>query len=178
VVVAILRFRGAVCENGENENRREDASGSLVLGFKQLERDQRKTFMTLEQLQQMLPNGLHDAKIRSITRNFEEETLILAVSMLVGLPEDQPAMRDRYRNAYITFTGVKLFVVEIPEAPSAFAAPGTVSFSADRSEAGLFSAEIEAQLAEGIDRYSLFVLDWLSCIHVAAAGVSFAWERE
>jgi len=134
--------------------------------------------MTLEQLEQELPNGLHDAKICSITRNFENESVVLAVRILVGLPSDPPDTRDDFRDASITFTGVKLFVVETPEASSAFCASGSVSFNADRSEAGSLPPEIESKLSKDIDRYSLFVLDWLSCIHIAASGVCFAWNQE
>ena len=63
--------------------------------------------MTLEQLEEELPNGLHDAQIRSITRNFENGTLMLALHIHVGLLDDPPEERERYRNGMITFSGVE-----------------------------------------------------------------------
>jgi hypothetical protein len=132
--------------------------------------------MTLEQLEEELPNGLHDAQIRSITRNFENGTLTLALHIHVGLLDDPPEERERYRNGMITFSGVELFVVESPEASSAFASPGGVWFNASRSEVGLLPADIEAKLTQATLRYSFFVLDWHSHIHIAASGMSFAWE--
>jgi hypothetical protein len=132
--------------------------------------------MTLEQLEEELPNGLHDAQISSFGRNFENRTLTLKVRILIGLPDDSPEKRDVYRNGSITFTGVELFVIERPEASSAFLAPGSVSFSVSRSEVNLFPVDIVEKLAEGTDMYSLFILDWHSHIHIAASNMSFHWE--
>lgn len=131
--------------------------------------------MTLEQLEQLLPNGLHDAKIASFARDLENETLALRVSVLVGLPDDPPELQDRYRDAVITFSGVRLFVVECPDASSAFLAPGGVFFSIARSEPGTFSREIEDRLPSGTNYYSLYVLDWESSIHLAATELAFEW---
>jgi len=134
--------------------------------------------MTFEQLAQELPNGLHDAQLLSIKRSFEDESLILAVRVLVGLPDNPRETRSEYRNAAITYTGVKLFVIENPDASSAFLAPGGLSFSAGRSEPGTFSPEIEQKLTNSTETYSFFILDWLSRIHIAASGISFAWDSE
>jgi hypothetical protein len=100
------------------------------------------------------------------------------LNVLVGLPGDPPEARDAYRAATITFSGVKLFVVESPDASSAFLSPGDVSFSMERSELGTFSPEIEKRLANISERYSFFILDWLSSIHIAASSMSFAWNPE
>ena len=132
--------------------------------------------MTLEQLEQELPNGLHDAQIISIKRNFENESLILDVRILVGSPDAPPETQSEYRNAAISFTGVKLFTVESPDASSAFSAPGGVWFSAGRSKSGTFSPEIEKELAGCKETYSFFILDWESSIHIAATDMTFAWS--
>ena len=131
--------------------------------------------MTLEKLEQSLPNGLHDAKICSFARDLEKETLVLKVGVLVGLPDDPPELQDRYRDAIITFTGVKLFVVECPEASSAFPAPGGVFFNIAWTEPGTFSREITDRLPHDTSCYSLYVLDWESRIHLAVADMAFDW---
>jgi len=132
--------------------------------------------MTLEQLERELPNGLHDAQIVSIERGFEGETLILNVLILAGLPDDPSETRNEYRRAAITFTGVKLFIIESPDASSAFLAPGGVWFSASRSNPGTFSPEIERRLSGCKEAYSFFILDWASNMHVAATDIGFAWS--
>ena len=109
-------------------------------------------------------------------RSFEDGSLIQDVNILTGQPDDPPERRSEYRKAVISFTGVKLFIVESPEASSAFLALGGVWFSAGRSEPGTFSPGIEKKLAGCKEIYSFFVLDWESSIHIAAADMNFAWS--
>jgi hypothetical protein len=132
--------------------------------------------MTFEQLEEELPNGLHDAQIRSFARNFENGTLTVDVRIHIGLREGPPEKREEYRNGFITFTGVELFVIESPDASSAFLAPGSVSFSVSQGELDLLSVDIIKKLTQGIDIYSLFILDWYSNIHIAASDMSFGWD--
>src|SRR5258708_5276620 len=131
--------------------------------------------MTLEQLEEELPNGLHDAQIRSTNRNFENGTLTFGVRILIGLPDDPPTKRNEYRNGTITFTEVAMFVIESPEASSAFVAPGSVSFSASRSEVDLLPVDIVKKFPQGVSMYSFFILDWYSNVHVAASDMRFGW---
>ncbi len=131
--------------------------------------------MTLEQIEQSLPNGLHDATLSSFARDLEKKALVIRVSVLMGLPNDPPESRERYRDAIITFSGVKLLVAECPDASSAFLAPGAVTFYAERSKPGTFPPELEERLADGTGFYSLYVLDWESSIHLAADEVEFEW---
>jgi hypothetical protein len=132
--------------------------------------------MTLEKLEEELPNGLHDAQIRSITRNFENRSLTLEVRILIGLPDDPPGKRDEYRNGCITFTGVELFVVEVPDASSASLWSGSVYFSVSRSDVDTFPVEIVKKLTPRINMYTFFLLHWISNIHVAASDMTFGWE--
>lgn len=132
--------------------------------------------MTLEQLEQSLPNGLHDAMISSFARDLDNETFVIRVAVLVGLPDDPPELRSRYRDAIVTFSGVRLVVAECPEPSSAFLVTGKVSFSIARSEPGTFPLHIKDRLPGGTDYYSLYVLDWESSIHLAASGITCEWS--
>ena len=140
--------------------------------------EQGEPSVTLEQLEEELPNGLHDAQIRSITRDFENGTITLEVRILTGLPHDPPEKRNAYRNGSITFIGVTVFVIEAPEASSAFLAPGTVYFNVRRTDLGSLPAGVVGKLKPGNDMYSFFVLDWHSDIHLAASDMTFGWEHE
>jgi hypothetical protein len=42
--------------------------------------------MTLEELDESLPNGLHDARIKSLTHDYENAAVKLEVEILFGLP--------------------------------------------------------------------------------------------
>jgi hypothetical protein len=131
--------------------------------------------MTLEQLEQLLPNGLHDAILHSFARDLVKETFVLKVGILVGLPNDPGELQNRYLDAVITFTGVKLLIVECPAASSAFFTRSSVFFSIAQSDPGVFTPEIVSHLPFETNRYSLYVLDWESCIHLTATEIAFEW---
>jgi hypothetical protein len=44
--------------------------------------------MTLEDLDRTLPNGLHDARIRSLSHDYKSAVVKLEVEILFGLPAD------------------------------------------------------------------------------------------
>lgn len=76
--------------------------------------------MTLEEIEQDLPNGLHDAQIQQIEMDYEEARLALRVKVLLGLPGEPTQTRERYRPGMITFLGVQFFSIE----PKLFVIPG------------------------------------------------------
>jgi hypothetical protein len=131
--------------------------------------------MTLEELERMLPNGLHDATLRALTRDFKNEALALEVSILVGVPDDPPEERDLYRDALISFTGVKVFTIDPPDAASAFQTAGNLSFHIDQCGLGASTSELERSLGESLTTYSIYVLDWESEMKLTAADIIFGW---
>lgn len=134
--------------------------------------------MTLEQLEQSLPNGLHDAQIRRVEMDYEHARLVLRVKVWVGLLDQPPPERDRYRDGNIVFEGVQLFSIELPQPGSAFRHPGSVWFSYERTTPGVVPATVADGLRAGTQSYSLFVQDWLSCIQIATSEVGFSWSEE
>jgi hypothetical protein len=131
--------------------------------------------MTLEELDNSLPEGLHDAQIRSYRRDFELATLTLVARVVVGLSQESKN-RLLYRDGEIIFHGVQYVVSEFPGAESTFRDAGCVWFSFSRTEPGIISEDLSSALAPDILRYSLFVLEWHSSIHIAAREVSFTWS--
>lgn len=63
-----------------------------------------------EKLYDLLPNGLHDADLRSFTMNYAEHELTLAVAAWVSTGEP----RELYRSARVTFGGVTFICIEPP----------------------------------------------------------------
>lgn len=131
--------------------------------------------MTLEDLDNALPNGFHDATISDLARNFENATLRLKIDVLVGLPSDPPGEADRYRAGELIFHGVLFCVIEAPDHESAFRHPGCIWFCFSRMEPGALPDSLMNSLPSETLCYSFYILDWESHIHVAAADVSFAW---
>jgi hypothetical protein len=133
--------------------------------------------MTLEQLEQALPNGLHDAQIQQVEMDYEHARLVLRVKVLIGLPGQAPLDRERYRSGKIVFEGVQLLSIELPEAGTGFQYPGSVWFSYERTLPGVIPVAVANALRPGTLSYSLFVREWLSCIQIAATEVGFSWSE-
>lgn len=131
--------------------------------------------MTLEDLDETLPNGLHDALIKSLTHDYENATVKLAVEILVGLPDDAPADRSRYRDAEIVFSRVLFCSVELPDNERIIGHPGSIWFKFWRREPGVLPEKIEKSLPPDALCYSLYILEWESQIHIAAGDMSFTW---
>jgi hypothetical protein len=133
--------------------------------------------MTLEELDEQLPNGLHDAKLRSITHDYERGTLTLCVEVLTGLPENPPTTRSAYRDAVISFIDVFICHIEQPENERIVGVRGSVWFRYWRTEAGILLPKISDHFPTDALSYTLFILDWESSIHIVASDVSFSWAE-
>jgi len=132
--------------------------------------------MTLEELDDTLPNGLHDAQIKAMTHDYEQAIVKLEVAILVGLPDDAPLDRYRYRNGEIFFHRVLFCTVETPENERILGHPGSIWFKFCRMEPRVLQEKIVKVLAPDVLCYSLYILDWVSEIHIAAGDVSFSWS--
>jgi hypothetical protein len=134
--------------------------------------------MTLEEIEKLLPNGLHDAQIQRMTRDYESAELALKVGVLVGLPNQPRPDRDRYRTADIVFRRVYFCAVELPQPESAFRHPGSLWFSYERMPSNVIPDSLGKTLPKGTQCYSLFVREWMSEMHVAAQDVGFSWSDD
>jgi hypothetical protein len=132
--------------------------------------------MTLEEIEDLLPNGLHDAQIERMTRDYESAELALKVSVLVGLPTQPSPDRESYRAADIVFRRVYFCAVELPQSESAFQHPGSLWFSYERMRPNVIPDSLAKALPKGTQCYSLFVREWMSEMHVAALDVDFSWS--
>lgn len=133
--------------------------------------------MTLEELEEQLPNGLHDARIRSITHDYETGTLVLCVEILTGLPNDPPSTQSAYRDAVISFSDVSLCHIEQPENERMIRVRGAVWFTYSRTEPGILLPKLSDRFPADAISYTLYVLDWDASIHIVASGVGFSWTE-
>jgi hypothetical protein len=131
--------------------------------------------MTLEELDETLPNGLHDARIKALTHDYAEATVKLAVEIQSGLPDDSASEQWRTCLGEILFHGVQFCVVGAPENEQGIGRPGSLWFTFDRIEPGLLPDNIQRSIPLKALCYTLYILEWESQIHIAANSVSFAW---
>ncbi len=132
--------------------------------------------MTLEELDQTLPNGLHDAQIKAMMHDYELANLRLDVQIVVGMPEEDVANRLRYRSGVIMFHQVLFCAVEAPENEGILGHPGSIWFVVDRIKLEAFPEKMAKALPPEALCYSLYILDWESEIRIAAGAVSFSWS--
>jgi hypothetical protein len=132
--------------------------------------------MTLEEIEKLLPNGLHDAQIQRMTRDFERAELAVKVMVLVGLPTQPSPKRENYRDADIVFRRVYFCAVELPQPDSAFQQPGSLWFSYERMRPNVIPDSLAKALPKDTQCYSLFVREWMSEMHVATQDVEFSWS--
>jgi hypothetical protein len=70
--------------------------------------------MTFDEMNEQLPNGLHDAEIEMITYDLLAQILSMQVFVWVGTMDDPPALRERYRRAALRFEQTKFFAKSTP----------------------------------------------------------------
>jgi hypothetical protein len=132
--------------------------------------------MTFKELLELLPSGLHDARLNEILVDYSKATARLLVDVSVGDPDaESEEAREATRRASVTFQGLHYFVAEAPRVEEAGRA-GPL-----RIDAGLLSGleePPEVQLptvAMGSSECWLFVRNWNAFIYVASETVGLEW---
>jgi hypothetical protein len=130
--------------------------------------------LTLEELDQACPAGLHKAQIRSLVRNHHDGRLTLRVKLVV---DEAEAEQPRYRDAEICFHGVQYLAPEAPIIASTL--KDSAHFTYTRTERSIlpeYIQQIDKSLAPDILRYSLYIQGQLTSFNIAAREVSFNWS--
>jgi hypothetical protein len=141
--------------------------------------------MTLEELENTLPNGFHDAAIKSLSIDYEKSVMSMELSLCVGLPDDPAPQRDAVRDARISISGIAFVTIDPPE-PDAdynFISPREITIVSTFATGAIPGRKIVNQklldrLPSGTFAFSLFVINWNSYMHIAAKNCSVVWLGE
>jgi hypothetical protein len=131
--------------------------------------------MTIDELDALLPNGLHDAKLESVAIDFGARTARLDLDIWVGDDEE----REAYRRAQITLSGLLFWVSEPPDPLYPFSSPRAMWI-----DAGPLTDKIPEKqpalppIPQAAFANWIFVRDWNSFIYVAAIDSSLTWLGE
>lgn len=123
--------------------------------------------MTFEEMQDSLPNGLHDAGINSITVDYLHRKVIFDLKIWTSVPDEEGP--ETHRRATLSFAPFLYCVIDPPDPRYPFATEGP-----SRIDAGSYRSEdtelgpLRASLPEGAFACWFFVNSWNSFIHVAA----------
>jgi len=68
-----------------------------------------------DEISDSLPNGFHDALLKSIFINYESDEIRLNLDICIGNPDDPiEEKRDQYMSGILEFYGIKFFISEAP----------------------------------------------------------------
>ncbi len=137
-----------------------------------------KVEMKLEQLENSLPNGFHDAQMEVVTVDYVLRTAVMKMQLHVGNPDAATEEeREAYKPAELHLSDVLYFVIDAPGPKYKYAekkALWLLAGRADEESAPAPPIPLE-QLPTGTSAYWFFVNDWDSFIHVAAMDVNLTW---
>ncbi|HVZ74809.1 MAG TPA: hypothetical protein VHJ20_20645 [Polyangia bacterium] len=124
--------------------------------------------MNLEELEAGLPNGLHDAVLRSFSNDPVARIAEFTIDVWLGdLHSSEPSERERYRPARLELFGVAYLIVDDPKKDGA---PVQIDACApDDNE------DRARQVPESGFAGRFFVTEWNAFIHFAAAEARLTW---
>jgi hypothetical protein len=133
--------------------------------------------MTLEELKNTLPSGLHDAKVRSIGVDYAQHLLTLDLAVWVGSVDDPREKREAYKNGQLKIGGLIYFVMEPPDPtyPARISSDLTIDSIDDKDS-------VDADLVRTFPANAFFrrfwVFEWNACMRLAATSAEIVWINE
>lgn len=132
--------------------------------------------MNLEELENTLPNGLHDAEVQRITVDYRLRVVTLEVAVWVGQMDDPPERREAYKNGRVEISGLLFAVMEPPNPTYPFSNAQLTIDGCDMQKN--LPSELVKSLPAGAFLRSLWVNEWNAFIHIAAKDAQISWLNE
>jgi hypothetical protein len=132
--------------------------------------------MTLSELENTLPNGLHDSEVRRVSINYERRPLTLDLDVWVDNMDDPPALREAYRTGRLEITGLQFLVMEQPDPKYPFTSSKLKIDGCDMRKD--LSEDLLESLPPDAFFRSLWVNEWNAFIHIAGKEAQIVWLDE
>jgi hypothetical protein len=132
--------------------------------------------MTLEDLENALPNGLHDAEVKRIAVDYESRKATLEVAVWIGDMNDPPEQREAYKDGRIDISGLLFLVMEPPDPKCPYKDSDLTVDGCDLSKS--LSGELLKSLPPDSFVRSLWVNQWNAFIHIAAKDANIEWLND
>lgn len=137
--------------------------------------------VTLEELEDALPNGFHDAEIFSFELDYVAGVAKFHLNLLVGWPNDPEPESQAYQEATLVVEGLCFCSIDPPYATYPFLPSGKpilVTGAKAKDNAPPFVPDLVAKLPAGTWCYYFFVDDWNACINIAGRNAVVTWVGE
>ena len=121
--------------------------------------------MTLQEIEQSLPNGFHDSSIVGVRLDYVQRTAEIDMELWFSGPDE--ADQEKYRPATLFISELLYFVIEPPDSPYTSAAEPSL-VDGGSSELAESQSRLPNPLPAGAFTYWFFVNNWNSFIHIAA----------
>jgi hypothetical protein len=134
--------------------------------------------MTFEKLEMELPNGFHDAEIRTINVDFLNRSIVIGMNLHASMPDNLDP--ERYRPGTLRVVSPYLFFIEPPDPRYHFVPSGRpINATGNPVIVGKDTVvdHLLAVLPPNATVYLFFLDDWNSCLYVAGASVEFSWDN-
>ncbi|MFL6389829.1 MAG: hypothetical protein ACJ71U_20310 [Terriglobales bacterium] len=135
--------------------------------------------MTLAQIDEILPNGFHDAEIEQLIWNFQTNSAVLHIDFWIATEEKD---REKCRRGRVELQGVLFLAVDPPEPrqldPKPYHPSGTLQIDGMLTNERVFPClpKLKSALPSGSEIFSFYVVNWNSFIHIAAAEATLVWS--
>jgi hypothetical protein len=132
--------------------------------------------MTLDELAHTLPNGFHDAELRSFTMDYVARTLDLSLDIWTG-DLDDPKKRELYRPARLSLAQVAYLAIEPPDDREPWLKGESIQIDTGLGipEASPYAMPIHPA---GTFRAYLYLGGLNTFLHVAAEHASLQWTGD
>ena len=128
--------------------------------------------MNIDELESDLPNGFHDALLRTYSSDLEEQRAEFVLDVWVGdLHSTIHSERERRRAARLELLGLAYLVFDDPD-PRYPAAQVSLQIDACAADE---NADLARQVPEGGFAGRFFVTEWNAFIHFAAREAQLTW---
>jgi hypothetical protein len=132
--------------------------------------------MTLEELENSLPNGLHDAEVNKITIDYEHRRATVDLAVWVGNMDDPPHRREAYKAAQVQIPGLLFVVMEAPDPRYPFGDSTQLTIDGCDMRKNLRTELLNSLPPDAFVR-SLWVNEWNGFIHIAARNAEISWAN-
>ena len=132
---------------------------------------------TVEDIETLLPNGLHDAVLKRYGVDMEKGEASLYFDVWVGeLEASDEADREAYRAGTLELSGVRYFVVEPPSKELQLVFEPFSSSAANPGTQEVRASVSLPEAPEGTFRACFFLYAVEAFIHVCASNARFAYD--
>jgi hypothetical protein len=133
--------------------------------------------MTLEEVEDTLPNGLHDAEVQRIVVDYAQHKLTLDLAVWVGEMDDPPEKREAYKIGQLEISGLIYLVMEAPDPKYPYRTSSKLTIDSIEDKENMDSELVKALPANSFCR-RFWVSEWNAFMRIAATSAQMVWMDE